>query len=63
MLAGGYGHTLGAAVGLATISWEDGVTSPWLAEGGFEVVVSGERWPATLSLRPFYDPDRARVRG
>ncbi len=63
VLAGGYGHTLGAAVGLATITWDEGVTPAWLAEGGFEVVVSGERCPATLSLRPFYDPDRARVRG
>jgi len=26
------------------------------------VVVAGERVPATLSLRPLYDPDRLRVR-
>jgi 4-methylaminobutanoate oxidase (formaldehyde-forming) len=63
MLAGGYGHTLGASEGLATIDNADGVTSEWLAQGGFEVVVAGQRVPATLSLRPFYDPDRARVRG
>ena len=63
MLAGGYGYTLGSAVGLATIDNVDGVTAAWLAEGGFEVVVAGERYPATLSLRPLYDPDRTRVRG
>jgi len=61
--AGGYGHTLGAAVGLATVVNADGVTSAWLDEGGFEVVVAGKAYPARLSLRPLYDPDRTRVRG
>jgi 4-methylaminobutanoate oxidase (formaldehyde-forming) len=62
MLAGGYGHTLGGAVGLATIDNADGVTSAWLGEGDFYVVVAGVRVPATLSLRPLYDPERLRVR-
>jgi 4-methylaminobutanoate oxidase (formaldehyde-forming) len=34
-----------------------------LADGGFEVDVAGVRYPATVSLRPFYDPDRERIRG
>lgn len=60
--AGAFGHTLGAAVGLAMLEHPDGVTREWLAAGGFEVDVAGRRWPATVSLRPFYDPDRLRVR-
>jgi len=60
--AGAFGHTLGASVGLAMLERADGVTRDWLAAGGFEVDVAGRRWPATVSLRPFYDPDRLRVR-
>jgi glycine cleavage system aminomethyltransferase T/glycine/D-amino acid oxidase-like deaminating enzyme len=61
--AGGYGYTLGGAVGLATVTHPEGVTAGWLAEGGFEVVVAGVAYPVRLSLRPFYDPDRTRVTG
>jgi 4-methylaminobutanoate oxidase (formaldehyde-forming) len=61
--AGDFGHTLGRSVGLAVAEHSDGVTAEWLAQGGFEVDVAGTRHPATLSLRPFYDPDRLRIRG
>ena len=59
--AGDYGHTLGRSVGLAVVEHDEGVTSDWLARGGFEVDVAGTRTPATLSLRPFYDPERLRI--
>ena len=52
----------GASVGLAVVEHEAGVTADWLQAGGFEVDVAGTRVPATLSLRPFYDPDRLRIR-
>ena len=58
---GAFGFTLGAPVGLATIDHAEGVTADWLAQPGFEVVVAGVPYRATLSLRPFYDPDRARI--
>jgi 4-methylaminobutanoate oxidase (formaldehyde-forming) len=61
--AGDYGHTLQASVGLGVVENPEGVTAEWLARGGFEVDIAGERTPATLSLRPFYDPDRLRIRG
>lgn len=61
--AGDYGHTLKTSIGLAVVEHEDGVTGDWLRQGGFEVDVAGTRYPATLSLRPFYDPDRERIRG
>ncbi|MFN8157379.1 MAG: FAD-dependent oxidoreductase [Candidatus Nanopelagicales bacterium] len=61
--AGGYGFTLGGAIALATVSNADGVTGDWLSTGSWEVVVAGTSYPARLSLRPFYDPDRTRVRG
>ncbi|HTY72381.1 MAG TPA: FAD-dependent oxidoreductase [Actinomycetes bacterium] len=61
--AGAYGYTLGASVGLAVVEHEAGVTSDLLAAGSFAVDIAGTRVPATLSLRPFYDPDRLRIRG
>jgi 4-methylaminobutanoate oxidase (formaldehyde-forming) len=61
--AGDYGHTLKASVGLGVVHHEHGVTPDWLRRGGFEVDIAGDRFPATLSLRPFYDPDRLRIKG
>jgi glycine cleavage system aminomethyltransferase T/glycine/D-amino acid oxidase-like deaminating enzyme len=58
---GGFGHTLGASLGLASIDHAEGITAEWLASGGFEVVVAGVPYPATLQFRPLYDPDRARI--
>ena len=61
--AGGFGHTLGTSVGLATVDNAHGVTAEWLGSGGFEAVINGTSYPATLQFAPFYDPDRTRVRG
>ena len=61
--AGGFGHTLGTSVGLATVEHAEGVTADWLSAGGFTVVINGTPYPATLQLAPFYDPERTRVRG
>ena len=61
--AGSYGHTLGGSVGLAVAEHDAGVTSDWLAAGGFTVEVAGTPYPAKVSLRAFYDPERLRVRG
>jgi 4-methylaminobutanoate oxidase (formaldehyde-forming) len=59
---GGYGHTLGGAVGLGHISNEEGVTADFVKSGGYEIEVAGARYPARASLRPMYDPEGARVR-
>ncbi|MBK8074921.1 MAG: GcvT family protein [Kineosporiaceae bacterium] len=62
--AASYGHTVGGAVGLAMVSSPDGVpvTSDWLAEGTWHVDIAGRCHPATISLRPLYDPTSSRVR-
>jgi 4-methylaminobutanoate oxidase (formaldehyde-forming) len=59
---GGFGHTLGTSVGLATVDNAEGVTADWLSSGRFEVVINGATYPATVQFAPFYDPERARVR-
>ena len=60
--AAAFGHTLGAAVGLAQVSCADGVTGRWLADGGFTVRTgTGKDVPARLQIAPFYDPQRLRI--
>lgn len=63
--SGRYGHTLGGAVALGWVEHPDGATvdRDFLARGGYTVEVAGEPVPAELSLRPFQDPERRRVKG
>ena len=60
--AGGYGHTLGGAVGLGPVENKDGVTPDFVKSGSYEIEVSGTRYPARASLRPMYDPKGERIR-
>jgi 4-methylaminobutanoate oxidase (formaldehyde-forming) len=62
--AGSYGHTLGGAVGLAMVEAAagDAVDSAWLSAGRWEVDIAGRRYPALVSIRPFYDPEMKRIR-
>ncbi|MFQ5518348.1 MAG: glycine cleavage T C-terminal barrel domain-containing protein, partial [Acidimicrobiia bacterium] len=60
--AASYGFTLGGAVGLAMIETAEPITQDYLNDGTWEVEIAGERWPATVSIRPLYDPGAVRVR-
>ena len=60
--AASYGHTLGAAVGLAMVDAGEPVDTAWLGDAAWEVDVAGQLVPARASLRPLYDPTMARVR-
>jgi 4-methylaminobutanoate oxidase (formaldehyde-forming) len=60
--AGSYGHTLGGAVGLAMLEAEGPLDAGWLKAGRWEVDIAGKRYPATVSLRPLYDPQMQRVK-
>jgi heterotetrameric sarcosine oxidase gamma subunit len=62
ILAGGYGHTLGASMGLGYVESEEGVTADYVKSGTYEIEVAGTRYPATASLRPMYDPKGERIR-
>ncbi len=56
-----YGHTLGGAVGLASVENENGVTADWIKSGGFTAQTPGGRVAVELSLRPLFDPKRERI--
>ena len=59
--AAAYGYTVGAAVGLAQVANDDGVTAQWLKSGDFRVHTPAGDVPARLQLAPFYDPQRLRI--
>jgi 4-methylaminobutanoate oxidase (formaldehyde-forming) len=57
-----FGHTLGAAVGLAQVTCADGVTTDWLEAGDFSVQTgNGAQVPVRLQIAPFHDPKRERI--
>jgi heterotetrameric sarcosine oxidase gamma subunit len=65
--SGWYGHTLGRAVGLGYVDARaDGgpgtATREWLLDGRYELEIATERYPATPSLRPLYDPAGERIK-
>jgi 4-methylaminobutanoate oxidase (formaldehyde-forming) len=62
IMSGGFGHTLGASVGLGWVQASDGDVPACVEAGGFEVEIAGERVAAIASLPPFYDPKSARIR-
>jgi 4-methylaminobutanoate oxidase (formaldehyde-forming) len=59
-----WGEALGCSVGLAYI-WDpagEPVTADFARSGCYQVNVGGELHPATISLRPPFDPAGVRVR-
>jgi len=59
--SGGYGHTLGAAVGLGYVPSE-GQSAAEVLASSYEIDVKGTRVKATASLKPMYDPKSEKVR-
>ena len=60
--SGMYAHTLGAACGLGYVTAADGgVVGPVDADA-YEIEIAGVRYPATASLKPYYDPAGARIK-
>lgn len=64
--AASYGHTLGGAVGLAMIeasALPGGVIDPAsIAAAAWDVEIAGTRHPATVSLRPLFDPENKKIK-
>lgn len=60
--AGRYGHTLGGAVGLATIEADEVVNQAYLDSGIWQVDIAGTIYPCSCSLTPMYDPKMERIK-
>jgi sarcosine dehydrogenase len=62
LTSGGWGYTIGKAIGYGYVRNPDGVTAEYLTSGRYELEVACERVPATVHLAPLYDPKNERVR-
>ena len=61
LTSGNYGHSLGAAIGMGYIPCEDKSVDDLLS-ASYQLEIAGERFSATASLKPFYDPKSERVK-
>lgn len=59
---GGYGHTLGGAVGIGFAELDKPLTAEIIKTGNWEVEVAGKRYVATASLKPLYDPTMKKIK-
>ena len=60
--SGGFGHTIGKAIGLGYVRRAEGVDRDYLLAGDYSLEVATERVPCRLHLAPLYDPSMARVK-
>ena len=59
---GGYGHTLGAAIGLGMIETDEPVKKSYIESGKWEIEIDGKRFAANASVRTQYDPQMKRIK-
>jgi len=60
--SGGYGHRIGASLGMGYVACPNGVTNTWLAAETLEVEIAWKRYPAKAQLAPWYDPTALRAK-
>ncbi|ARN81539.1 GcvT family protein [Methylocystis bryophila] len=60
--SGGFGYTIGKAIGYGYVRHAGGVDEEFLRKGSYELDVAGERIRACVSLTPFFDPRGLRPR-
>lgn len=60
--SGGYGHSLGASVGLGYVGCAEAADAAGLLNVAFEIEIAGARFAAAASLDPLYGPDNAHMR-
>ncbi len=64
VMSAAWGESLGACVGLAYVWDPDGdrIDRDWVKQGSYEIDVNGFREPASVSLRPLFDPDGKKIK-
>jgi len=61
--SGGFGYTIGKAIGFGYVRNPAGVTEDFVLSGRYALDVARERVPCSVSLKPLYDPEMKRVKG
>ena len=59
---GGYGHSLGGAVGIGFAALDEPLTAKIVTDGHWQIDVAGVRFDATASLKPLYDPAMTKIK-
>jgi sarcosine dehydrogenase len=62
LASGGWGYTVGQAIGYGYLRREQGVTEDWIAAGRYELDIANRIFPAELHQAALYDPTNARVK-
>ncbi|MEL0438280.1 GcvT family protein [Phycobacter sp. K97] len=59
---GGYGHSLGGAVGIGFAELDEPLTATLVENGEWEIEVAAKRYKARASLKPLFDPGMKKIR-
>ena len=59
---GGYGHSLGGAVGIGFAEIDQPLTAQIVEDGPWQIEIAGMKYDAIASLKPLYDPLLEKVR-
>ena len=59
---GGYGHSLGGAVGIGFAETDRPLTAEVIAAGKWQIEIADIKYDATASLKPLYDPEMKKIR-
>lgn len=62
LTGGGYGYTIGKAIGIGYVRNPEGVTEDYVLSGTYELDVAMTRIPCTVTLKPLYDPSMSRIK-
>jgi glycine cleavage system aminomethyltransferase T len=61
--SGMFGHTIARSLATGYVTNPEGLATPeWVNSGQYELEIAAERFPAQVSLRPFYDPANERIK-
>ncbi len=60
--SGGFGYTVDRPIGYGYVRNAAGVNADFVMSGRYTLDVAMRRVPCTVSLKPLYDPQMARIR-
>ncbi|MFC3694207.1 FAD-dependent oxidoreductase [Chenggangzhangella methanolivorans] len=60
LASGGFGHTIGRPIGYGYVRDPGGVDAQFVMSGDYQLDVAGALVPASVSLKPFVDPQATR---
>ena len=60
--SGGYGYTLGRAIGYGYIRHDEGVDTDFVEGAEYELEIATKRVRANVHLRPLYDPAMKKIK-